>query len=354
MKNYYKTIPLFFVLVLFVIVACQDNLTPESENLIAYNEKVVVKKTKSKKLADELFSEGAIISAEKAPKIIKATEVLKSLKNNLLLLDIRSARDFSNGHIKNAINIKMSEIIDYAQVKGFPMYDKVVIISYTGQLASYSAAILQMLGHNNIYILDWGMCGWNSKFSAKWKKYASDKGVEKLVKTSFEKNAIGELPLIVDKKNSGAEILYSRARKILEDDFGSVAVSYEYAVNNASANQAYVVCYQPEEIYNEGHLDHAVFYNQKTSFNLSTDLLTLPTDKAIVIYSNKAYQSTFIAAYLKILGYNAKTLKFGANSFMNSKLKSSGDAFGDGVIKNYPYETSKYVEEIVQVQEGGC
>lgn len=352
MKNYYKSKLLFFVLSLFLIVACQDDLAPESENS---NDNInVIAQTKAQKLAAELFKEGAVISADKTPKIINASEVLKSLNDNVLLLDIRGAKDFSSGHIKNAINVKMSELIDFAQAKGLPMYSKVIMICYTGQSATYSAAVLQMLGYDNIYVLDWGMSSWNSKFSGQWEKNTSDIGIEKLVKTPYNKNSLTELPEILDTKNAGVEIIYSRARKILEDNFGSVAVSYNYAVTNADANQAYVISYQPEEIYNEGHINNAVLFNQENSFNLSTDLLTLPTDKTIVVYSNKAYQSTFITAYLKMLGYNAKTLKFGANSFMKSKLKSSGEAFSKDVIKNYSYETSKYIEVVEEVQTGGC
>ena len=47
------------------------------------------------------------------------------------------------------------------------MYNKVILVCYTGQTTSYSAAILQLLGYNNIYVLEWGMCGWNKKFSEK-------------------------------------------------------------------------------------------------------------------------------------------------------------------------------------------
>lgn len=351
MKNYYKIPLLFFVFTLFLIVSCQDNLGPESKNSIAENVSFV-EKTKIQKLADELFKEGAIISGDRIPKIINASDVLKSLNDNILILDIRRGKDYASGHIKNAINIKMSEVIDFAQVKGLPMYDKVIMICYSGQSATYATTVLQLLGHDNIYVLEWGMCGWNSKFSSKWENNPSDEGIEKLVKTPYNKNTITELPTIVDKKNAGVEILYSRARKLLDDGYSSAAVDYNYAFDNA--NEAYVVCYQPKEIYNEGHIDHAVLYNQENSLNLSTDLLTLPTDKEIIVYSNRGYQSTFLTVYLKMLGYNANTLKYGSHSFMMSKLKSSGAAFSKGVIKNYPYETSKYIEVVGEVQQGGC
>ena len=351
MRKYTKTLLLFFVSAMFLLGSCRDNTSTKSENEIADNTVIVVK-TKAQKLADEVFKEGRVIRADKAPKVIKADDVYKSLGRNILVIDLRGAKDFASGHITNAVNIKMSEVIDYAQARGFPMYDKVVMICYTGQTASYSAAVLQMLGHDNIYVLEWGMCGWNKKFSKKWIKNISDKGLEKLVTTPYEKNAISELPVIVNKKNSGSEILYTRAREILKEGFGSAAVNFSYT--NANAKKAYVVCYQPEALYKKGHIDHAVLYNQDDSFNLSTDLLTLPTDKTIIVYSNKAYQSAYITVYLKMLGYNARTLKFGANSFMNKSLKESGDAFSEGVIKNYPFETSKYIEVKGEVQEGGC
>ncbi len=351
MKNHNLKIILLFLVTVFLFMSCRDNESINDENAIATKTEVLAK-TKAQKLAEVIYKEKITISADKAPKVIKAVDVYSLLNENILILDIRGAKDFASGHLKNAVNIKMSEVIDYAQARGLPMYDKVIMICYTGQTASYSAAVLQMLGHENIYVLEWGMCGWNTKFSKKWMKNSSDKGIDKLVTTPYEKNAISELPVIVNKKNTGEQIVYLRAREILKAGFGSAAVNFSYT--NANAKKAYVICYQPEAMYKEGHIDHAVLYSQDDSFNLSTDLLTLPTDKTIIIYSNKAYQSTYITVYLKMLGYNARTLKFGANSFMNSKLKASGEAFGKEVIKNYPYETSKYIEIEGEVQEGGC
>ena len=244
--------------------------------------------------------------------------------------------------------------MDFAQAQGLPMYEKVILVCYTGQTTSYSAAILQLLGYNNIYVLEWGMCGWNKKFSEKWTKNVSDKYVKKLVTVPYPKNTATSLPEIENKKNTGPQILNTRARAVLKEGFGSSAVTYRYAAGSAKKGKSYLICYQPESVYNEGHIENAVLYDQKNSFNLSTDLLTLPTDKTIVIYSDKAFQSTFIMVYLKMLGYDAKTVKYGVNSFMNSKSIERGTGFSDSVIKNYPFETSEYIEVVGEVQEGGC
>jgi len=353
MKYYKKTIVLLLISVLFLLGSCLKN-TNKTDTQYSIDKLSILEKTKTQKLAEVIFKNENTIHAAVVPKIITATEIYHALDQNILLIDIRKAKDFANGHIKNAVNIKMSEILDYAQVTGLPMYDKVVIVCYTGQTASYSSAILNMLGYNNIYVLEWGMCSWNKKFSGRWNKNSTDNGIEKLITKTSQKNSPSSLPLIVSTKNSGYEILQTRARALLKESFANSTVNFKFAESNAKVDKAYVICYQPESVYKSGHIVNAIHYNQKNSFNLSTDLLTLPTDKTIVIYSDKAYQSTYIMVYLKMLGYKAKTLKYGAISFMNSKLIELGTGFSTHKINNYPFETSKYIEVKGEVQEGGC
>lgn len=340
---------LFFVSIFFLSVSCADNT--ETKKNIADNVSYEVK-AKSQKLAEHLFKNGNFINAETSPRLISSEDVYNQLNENIHIIDIRGAYDFSNGHIKNAINIKKTEVIDYAQVKGLPLYDKVVLVCYSGQSATFSAALLQMLGYNNIYVLEWGMSGWNEKFSKFWKNNISDEGINELTDAVNTKNSPSVLPTIKSYKNSGQDILYDRAKALEKEMYSSGAVNYEHYTENM--DNSYIVSFQPEAIYNLGHLKNAVSYGQENSLNLATDLLTLPTDKEIIIYSNKGYQSTFITTYLRILGYNAKTLKYGANSLMHSKLNTFDASFNNSFIKNYPYQTSEYIEEEGGVQEGGC
>ena len=345
MKKYKLTSVIFLISALFWFVSCSDNSI--------VNEPTVEFKTKSQKLADEVFKNGDFISPETAPKIISAEEVYNSRDKNNLILDIRNAKDFAAGHIKGAVNLKLKELIDFAQVKGFPMYDKVVLVCYTGQSASYSNAILQMLGHSNVYVMKWGMCSWNKKFSDRWESNVSDKGLSKLRNKKYEKNdSLSTLPTIECKKNTGPEILYLRSRAILDDGFGKASVKLNYL--EAYAKDCYVVSYQPENIYKKNHLKNAIYYGSESSLNLSTDLLSLPNEKIIVVYSNDAHSSAYMAGFLKVLGYDAKTLKYGASSFMNSKMLDFGAGFDEKMTKNYPFETSVYIEVEEEVQEGGC
>ena len=101
----------------------------------------------------------------------------------------------------------------------------------------------------------------------------------------------------------------------------------------------------------------AIQFTPQKSLKFDTGLLTLPIDKTIVIYDFDGQNSAFVAAYLRMLGYNAKTLKYGATSFMNQIMPENstiGHGFSEKSINNFKFETIPYVEEEGGVEEGGC
>jgi len=196
------------------------------------------------------------------------------------------------------------------------------------------------------------MSAWNAKFSEKWVSNKGESLSDKLVKTSTEKNAVSDLPKIESLKNSGADILQERAKDILIKGFAEFAVNLNYI--QAYSKKSYVIAYLPEEIYKEGHVQHAVLYNPGTAFSLKTDLKTLPTDKTLIVYSLSAHQSTMICVFLNLLGYDAKTLKYGASGFMNDILNKHNTGFKSGEINNFPIETSVYIEVEEKTAVGGC
>ena len=47
---------------------------------------------------------------------------------------------------------------------------------------------------------------------------------------------------------------------------------------------------------------------------------TIPKDKEVVVYCETGHNSGFVTAYLRLFGYNAHTLSYGNNSFMDDKM----------------------------------
>ncbi len=145
----------------------------------------------------------------------------------------------------------------------------------------------------------------------------------------------------------------ARATAVLEDGFGSVKVKIDELWEN-SANY-YVINYWPEDEYNNGHVPGAIQYTPKKTFHSTASLNTLPTDKPIVVYCYTGQHSAFIAAYLRILGYDARTLLFGANSFQNENLvKAKKHGFTKKDTHDYEIEESEAPVEGATTEEGGC
>lgn len=349
MKN---SILLFVLAFSFSLVFSKCNSDAKSDE--KKQEVVEVKKANAELLLEKIVANGDLINNPKVPTLISAADVNKEPAGNFHVIDIRDGKAFSEGHVPGAVNIKMNELIDYMKSIQGQSFSKIVIACYTGQTASYAASILQMMGYDNVFALKYGMCSWNEKFSDRWVKNATNKLGEKLSTTPTPKNEKTQLPNFNTLKQSATDIMMERAALVMNEGFAKGAIDLDEIIANPGGY--YIVNYWPAALYNLGHLEGAVQYTPKASLGLTSDLLTLPTDKTIVVYCFTGQHSAFVAAYLRMLGYDAKTLKYGANGFMHGVMKENeeiGHAFNKSEINSFKFETSAYVEE-GEVKAGGC
>jgi rhodanese-related sulfurtransferase len=84
----------------------------------------------------------------------------------------------------------------------------------------------------------------------------------------------------------------------------------------------------------KGHPPSSVFYMQSNGYysdlRSTSYLQTIPSSKDIVVYSKYGHSSAFVVAYLRLLGYNAKSLLFGAGW---------RESLPGAYLQNYPYDT---------------
>ena len=69
---------------------------------------------------------------------------------------------------------------------------------------------------------------------------------------------------------------------------------------------------------------------------------SIPTDREVAVYCGTGHNSGFVTAYLRLFGYHAKTVMYGNNAFMHSKMVQdrkllSWLPFSESEIENYPY-----------------
>lgn len=303
---------------------------------------------------------GDLINNKIVPTMIEPTEVHENLAF-YHIIDIRKAADFAKGHINGAKNLKMSELINYFENTIDPAsFQKIVLVCYSGQSAGFSTAILRMLGYDNVFDMKWGMSSWDESFAKpKWLKNVSNKYADQIETTANPKASVGAYPQVMTTKTDGYAILRERAVMLLNDGFKK----YTVKADDVFAEDApyYIINYWPEALYNAGHVPGAIQYQPKKSLGRATFLSTLPTDKTVVPYCFTGQHSSFVTAYLNLIGYDAKSLVYGANGFMNGLMierdAKKYHAFTKKKIKGYEFvkdeapaeETAEVVEE-----EGGC
>jgi rhodanese-related sulfurtransferase len=261
-------------------------------------------------LIEFLESADSPVDVAAIPKYITAADVQALLPNDAYVIDIRSADDHNAGHIAGSIQVDAESVI--AHLEGADTGEKTVVIAcYTGQTAGFVTSLVNLSGFS-AKSLKFGMSSWNESLD-KVAANSKNDNADDLVTTVTDKAAEGDLPMLETGFETGQEILDAQIDAVNTSGFGEAAILATKVFDNPE--DYYIVNYWPADHYALGHIPEAIQYTPNVDILSTGALKTLPTDKTIVVYCYSGQTSAFTAAYLKVLGYDAKSLKFGANGF---------------------------------------
>jgi len=284
---------------------------------------------------------GNYINASNIPALVFADDVFENIKD-YKIIDIRDSVDYAAGHLEGAENIRTKDIINYMKLDiSAVSFEKIVIISNSGFEASYVTSLLRLLGYNNVFALKYGMSSWKKEIAQKyWNNNLSSKYVSTLETTKNEIPEKNNYPTIKTGKTTAYEILEARAQTLLD------SLSFRISADSVYKNLAnfFVVNYWPNFQYEKGHIPGAYQYTPRESLIKDSVLLTLPANSPIVLYEYTGHHSSFVAAYLQILGYDSYALDYGTNAIMYSQLakKQIGRIFNMNYANDYPVVTGPY------------
>lgn len=111
-------------------------------------------------MAFSLFS--AVVFAGETPQISQ-NELLTALKaanHNIVVLDVRTAEEFNNGHLVNAVNVSHDTIAEKLNQLSQYKNSTVVVHCRSGYRAGIAERILAKNGFNNLRHLTGDMNGW--------------------------------------------------------------------------------------------------------------------------------------------------------------------------------------------------
>lgn len=329
-KNLLNLLYMMLIASLFIFVTgCSDDKTTEPD--VPVNESELLVKFLE-------GTDGGFINSVSCPAMISASDVYTNVflgGKDWPIIDVRAANDFAAGHIQGAVNVPLADLVNYYKSNNLQNKERVVVTCYTGQSAAWGITLLRLLGYSNVYDLKFGMCSWNDAFASRWRNAIGNSRAGQFVTTNFPKPAAGNLPSLNTGKKTGAEILEARIQALLTEGYGPAAISHADLFLNLG--NYFIVNYWPIAHYNWGHIEGAIQYEPRNDLKLATYLKTLPTDKTIVVYCYTGQTSSHMAAYLRLLGYNARSLSFGVNAMAYDNMP--GSKWAETEVNTYPFVT---------------
>jgi rhodanese-related sulfurtransferase len=318
-----NSLSLFAVSAAMLLTSCSGNKTEQKKEptvVVQEVKKSVVVGNETSLLLKDLKENGDYVNSNVFPSLIKASIVHESLDKNIHVIDLRSSKQFSEGHIKGAVNKRFEDLPVYFESKIKPFeFDKIVIVCNDGQISSYTTCLLRLMGYGNVYAMRWGMSSWNLKYAGSgWLKDVSGKYETKLETAANEKSAPERMPELNTGLATGADIGTARFKKLFEEGTAAVLTTADDVF--ANPQKYYVINMERKDKYESGHIPGSFRYKPESFLGVTDEMGSLPVDKQVILYCGTGHNSAFATAYLRLFGYNASTLKYGNNSFMYNKM----------------------------------
>ena len=97
---------------------------------------------------------GSSIDSKEAYGLIKAD-------SNIAILDVRTAKEFADGHVAGAVNIDVNQV-DFAQkIDQLDRSKTYIVYCRSGRRSSKAVGIMATKGFKNLYNVSDGFVGWN-------------------------------------------------------------------------------------------------------------------------------------------------------------------------------------------------
>ncbi len=239
--------------------------------------------------------------------------------NNPQIIDWRSAADYDAKHIKGAINISLGDLIDKVEDGTIDKSKEIVNVCYTGQTASIATATLNMLGYDS-QNLKFGMCGVTNNTDIVAKTDRWDNAIAEDEYT-LSKVAVADPTTEYDPPTLATG--GSTAEEVIKGRFEATASGWGVGFSTIKENESdyFIINYWVKDQYdNPGHIETACQFTPKADFHSDGKLKYLPTDKKIAVYCYTGQTSAQVAAYLRMLGYDAYSITYGVNGFAHDQM----------------------------------
>ena len=215
-------------------------------------------------------------------------------------VDMRSAEDYENGHIVNAVNIPYAETGEYLEV--LPANKQIIFQCYSGQTSAQVAALANVLGFNAVSFQGGMNFGWAPL----------ELGDDSLETTE---NA---LPEAKDPDLSEEEqVLWDAVKGYFGEGNYIIAPNALYELVEENPDAIMVLDIRATDHFEEGHIETSINIPFK---EVGDSLDQLPNNKPVYVVCYSGQTAGITMAPLRLMDINAISLNRGMTGWNGAEL----------------------------------
>lgn len=224
---------------------------------------------------------------------------------DMVILDIRQADVYAEGHIMGAVNLPWGTAISDA-LSTIPSDKTVYVYCYTGQTAGQTVALLNVAGFDAKSV----NLGWNLGISLV-------EGVEDVIETT-ENTLDGSTTIDADIQ-AALDAYYAGLADVADTMYKNYKISEDNAkaLLDAEDDTVMFLSIRAADAYAAGHIATAVNIPWAAGMEQSFES-TLDMNKTIIVYCYTGQTAAQTTAILRLLGYDAVSLNGGMGMDSNA------------------------------------
>ncbi len=244
---------------------------------------------------------------------IKQGDFIQKVKDgeDMFIIDLRKAEDYAKGHVKGAVNFPWGPAVA-ENLKNVPQDKAVYMYCYSGQTAGQADAIYNMAGINAKSVnlgFNFGISKVEGVDEVLTEEAVEIKPMDNMIDPEIQKAADAYFGSLKDGKYPNYIIAEEKLKELVD----------------AGDESIYILSIRSAEDFAKGHIKGA------TQMNFGKDMHknfgTLPKDKTIIVYCYTGQTAGQTVAALRLLGFDAYSLKGGMGMKPNAPLGWSNKEF---------------------------
>lgn len=265
--------------------------------------------------------------ADRAGNIKAADLNLKIAEGeDIYIVSLRNAEDYAKGHIPGAVNMAFDELATLSED------EEIVVYCYTGQSASFGAAVLGTLGYDVQNLLH-GFSSWSTDpdiYVTRFDPETSQGDYQ--VETTANEAETYELPELENTTSNDADEIVKAAALTVSPKYITAA---DLNLKIAEDEDMTIVSVRSAEHYAAGHIPGAINIELDS---LAENIAQLDPDAPVYVYCYTGHSAAQATALLQMLGYDAYSVKFGMCGWSADETVNAGKCFDASGVSGYEVE----------------